>query len=93
MYAINVYIYIYTYAVLITNAIIKPYNAIASEKIIINIKPTYNFSCLPDDRTPISPVMPIAIPLPKPLKPDDKPAAKCLNPSLAVYPSFGVFFN
>ena len=62
-------------------ATISPYNPRASAKMRISIIPTNILSCWPSALTPASPTIPIAIPAPKELRPQQSPAARCANPS------------
>lgn len=61
-------------------ATISPYNPRASAKMRISIIPTNILSCCPSALTPASPTIPIAIPAPRELRPQHRPAAKWANP-------------
>jgi hypothetical protein len=67
----------------------SPNNPRASPKIRIRMTPTYIKGCCPTARTPASPVIPIAKPAARLLKPQHKPAANNLYPKfIAVFESF-----
>ena len=63
------------------SATISPYNPKASAKMSIKIIPTKIFSYWAFALTPASPTIPMAMPAANELSPQQRPLARCLNPS------------
>merc|ERR1719492_637537 len=74
-----------------TIATINPYKPRASAKMRIKIIPTNSpFSCALA-RVPLSPTIPMAIPAPRPERPQERPAAKWAYPSKRPYAEADIF--